>query len=122
MKRRILSLLLVVCLSVLCVGATSMAAEARASAMLSGGLLSNGGSSYQLYGKIRGTSGDAKTVRAELYLGNTYITSTSTVSGTASIVTATTNVTLSTGTYRVDVYGTTSTEPSLSYSTYVSVS
>lgn len=122
MKKRLVAFLLVICLSLMCISVSALAAGERAAGMLSGGLVSNGGNSYQLYGKIRGTSGDYKTVRAELYLGNSIIASTPTASGTASIVTASTNITLSGGTYRVDVYGTTSTESSLFYSTNVTIS
>lgn len=114
MKRRIVSIVLIVCL-LLCMSSTAFAAlpeedsdEIQASGMVTAGLDYVSEHCYNFYATIKGATGEAMSVGADLYYMGNYITSIS-ASGVGPIVTTDTNLMLANGTYRIYVYGQTTT-------------
>jgi len=114
MKRRIISIVLILCL-LLCMNSTAFAAlpeddsaEIQATGMVTADLDYVSEHTYNFYAIIRGATGEAMSVRADLYYMGNYITSIS-ASGVGPIVTAETNLMLASGTYRIYVYGQTTT-------------
>ena len=110
MKKRLAAFVLA-CLLLALTGATAFAVDIRpyASATITGGLASQGGYNYSLWGNITGFSQDYLTIRAVLRNSSgTYITETSN-SGYGPMVTATKTVMLASGTYYVYIYGTSPT-------------
>jgi len=115
MKRRIISIALILCL-LLCMNSTAFAAlpedesaEIQASGMVSAGLDYVSEHTYNFYAVIRGMDGEAMSVRADLYYMGNYITSIS-ASGVGPMVVADTNLMLANGIYRIYVYGQTTTD------------
>lgn len=115
MKRRIISIVLILCL-LLCMNSTAFAAlpedesaEIMAAGMVSAGLDYVSEHTYNFYAVIKGLSGEAMSVQADLYYMGNYITSIS-ASGVGPMVVASTNLMLASGTYRIYVYGQTTTD------------
>ena len=115
MKRRIISIVLILCL-LLCMNSTAFAAlpeddsaEIQASAMVSSGLDYVSTHTYNFYVTIQGMTGESMSVTADLYYMGNYITSIS-ASGVGPIVTNDTDLMLANGTYRIYVNGQTTTD------------
>ena len=112
MRKRVISVLVVTIMMLMCCAnafAVANNPQPYAAARLSGGLSPQGSNRYLLWGTIRGESNDDLSIRVELRSSSgNYITSVSNSGDTAS-VTASTYVNLSSGTYHIYLYGTTST-------------
>lgn len=115
MKRRITSIFLILCL-LLCMSSTAFAAlpeddsaEIQATGMATAGLDYVSEHCYNFYVTIKGPTGEAMSVTADLYYMGNYITSIS-ASGVGPIVTNDTNLMLASGTYRIYVNGQTTTD------------
>ncbi len=110
MKKRLISLLLIAtCLFCFCGSALALKEpEVKSAGSVSAGLSKVSGSTYELWGQIKGPAGENLTIRVKLYKGNTYITEIFN-SGKGPTVHASKNVTLSSGEYRLDITGTTAT-------------
>lgn len=112
MKKRVVSML-VVMVMVLMYCSIALAAsndtQPYAVARISGGLTSQGGNRYLLWGTIRGLSNDDLSIRVELRSSSgSYIAGASN-SGDGASVTASTPISLSSGTYYIYLYGSSST-------------
>lgn len=115
MKKRVVAIVLIVCL-LMCMNSTAFAAlpgddsaEIQASGRVSAGLTYVSEHCYNFHAVIKGTTGEAMSVQADLYYMGNYITSIS-ASGVGPMVTADTNLMLANGTYRIYVYGQTTTD------------
>ena len=122
MKKRLISLLLIAtCLFCFCGSALALKEpEVKSAGSVSAGLSKVSGSTYELWGQINGTAGENLTIRVKLYKGSTYITETYKAGQGPTIYTSK-NVTLSSGDYRLDITGTTSTR-TLQESKYITIS
>lgn len=112
MRKRVVSVLVVTIMTLMCCAnafAVANNPQPYAKARLYGGLSPQGSNRYLLWGTIRGESNDDLSIRVELRSSSgNYITSVSNSGDTAS-VTASTPISLSSGTYYIYLYGTTST-------------
>lgn len=110
MKKRLISLLLIAS-CMLCFCSSALAFEesgAKFIGKVSAGLDAVSGNTYSLWGKITGAAGESLSVRVILYKGSTYIAEVY-KPGIGPTIYTSKNVALTSGDYRLDIIGTTST-------------
>lgn len=110
MKKRLISLLLIAS-CMLCFCSSALAFEesgVKFIGKVSAGLDAVSGNTYSLWGKITGAAGESLSVRVILYKGSTYIAEVY-KPGIGPTIYTSKNVALTSGDYRLDIIGTTST-------------